>query len=994
MKKLIYILCLLTCLTSCVDNLTPQEEVAGGIEVGEKVSFTTSVPKLGLSTRALNTELLSGYQTIARDYELTIKMLDASTPVVGSSMYVPVTTNAAGTPTVYDIDGTLEAKANTKPLLWESNAVKYAFEATAGSDQVASDQSTTEKWLRQDRLHGYAFSPFEPENGDAPDVIAAPNYHTSKEWYQLNKAWHDAAGEMKTPEDYKKIPLFMQHERSWVTIILKAGKGVKRETVDAKYNEQDNTYNPNVQASIFSYKSGDAPVSVSQPLVGQASVEYQEDVNGNAEERMNLRFDAIVEPHDYYTNAVEDKIAQINLSGLHFSFFANNDSRFQNPTAENAAALESAYNLTAGKHLTIEATLETSRIVFITAWIEDWTEVVTSTICDDYGRNGDPTVIKSRQDLIDFLGDSDLNSSGNMAIIGATELDLDEDDDPWTNYDDFELKATLNLASATITSSGRLFKTITSTGNLIQGTVLMNNTSPIPSAIAETNEGTIDNISLVSGSSAVPATRAGFVEMNHGYITNSSSSMPVFADDESSDTFIGGIAAQSLPPADNSTIPTIDRCVMYASVNGGNNVKGGGIVGKAQGRLTNNTFAYGITLLQNVEDFKNIIHTANASNMNVSGNAWPTLAENPGAGTNVSDAKYHGVLSSQEELTALLNPSHNRIDYKYRISDSFTVMAESWDYGVVSEEISTQGDFSGGNIYCELDGGGNTITMDAATGSSAHMLFSNITGYVHDLTIELAKPLIAVPGTNSEGINDATDAIAPLAYSVRQPKTLGTEDINGNYGVIRNVKVKMLEDTYVQAATASGLVCWAHRGGVVDNCQVKGSILSWTPDGGGSNDGKRYVGGVVACASQASITNCTYYQITNSKTFDIATGSGKMNTFYGGILGGTVDNVIDGDHDYPHVSIVDCASWYQHTFPNTEEGNNDKLHHGAILGYSYYDKDNITTIGTMTDGDNVCQGNWWQADMDGVARGGVMNGFTIETTIGKRNAVTPAIDNF
>ena len=280
------------------------------------------------------------------------------------------------------------------------------------------------------------------------------------------------------------------------------------------------------------------------------------------------------------------------------------------------------------------------------------------------------------------------------------------------------------------------------------------------------------------------------------------------------------------------------------------------------------------------------------------------------------------------------------------------------------------------------------------------MLFSNITGYVHDMTLELKKPLIAEPATNTEegtsyGKYNSTESVAALAYSVRKPESLGSEGVNGNYGVVRNVKVKMASDVYVQGAVAAGLVCWVHHDGLIDNCQVKGSILSWTPNNLGSEpaEARRYVGGVVACAAKGSITNCTYDYYSGKTTLDIAPLSGKLQTFYGGILGGTAVKEIRGVRENPQVSIVDCASWYQATFNVSSDALlAEKRRHGAILGYSYYTDNNTNFVGTITDTSTAgfCQGNWWQADMDGVALNGVLNGYTIETTIGKRNAVTPA----
>ena len=87
----------------------------------------------------------------------------------------------------------------------------------------------------------------------------------------------------------------------------------------------------------------------------------------------STRYDAIVEPYDYSVKPEDDRIAKVSLSGQNYSFYAGND------VASNAAS----YNLEAGKHLTITVTLSRdSRKVMMSAYIEDWTEDVTTTICD------------------------------------------------------------------------------------------------------------------------------------------------------------------------------------------------------------------------------------------------------------------------------------------------------------------------------------------------------------------------------------------------------------------------------------------------------------------------------------------------------------------------------------------------------------------------------------------------------------------------------------
>lgn len=1041
MKRIYYILFTLLGLVSCTDNTSFLDDSNIEFESGEKVVFTTNVPNVAsVTTRAYTPDdkLLKAYSTINEDYKLSIKMVEeGSTPTpLGTCTYKPVVDG-----TDYDADGRLYAvpAEGESEFLWHSNVKKYGFEATAGTETLEVDQSTQEKWLAQDRLHGYAFAPLlDSENSNAPvDNINAMNFHTNKEWGALNKAWRDAdndKNEMHSAKDYKQIPLFLQHQRSWITLILKAGNGVSREALKFENAQK------NIQVSFFNYANGEGePTVLDKPLLKKTTVDYTvKDKNGEAQNGVETTaFNVIVDPHNYTgDNAGKDKIAAISVAGLKFSFFAANDEKYttNSDASEEQKLAMAAYNLEPGKHLTITATLSTDRIVFITAWIEDWTEVATSTICDDYGQNGDPILINSRQDLIDFLNSESDNKSGNVAIVVANSLDLDKNitntyyveddeipagkkvgdikntttsDDPWSNYANKTLKATLNMAGAKFTTSSQILGSIESSGSIINGTIVMNNASSVESAIAETNSGTVERINVIPYGGA-KASKAGLVVTNHGTIYQCSSTLPVYG---TTTGYLGGIAAESTS-SDGTTMPVIDACTVNAPVKGTSDVTAaGGIVGYADGRVTNNVNEYGITLLQDPYKFKNIIGAQTTSTLRASHNSWPTLAENSfgtgdGANANANTiARYHNVLDCQEELKALLSNQYNVSDRKYRIAADFTVNSEFWKRDEVSfigqqhDDISTHDDLCNGNLYCELDGNNKTITLDgsatvqvptAESGGKATayesketsaMLFSNITGKVHDLTIYLAKPLIAKPSANGDGVLTSTDAIAPLAYSVR-----------GADAIVSNIKIKMDDDAYVQAAMPAGLVCWANQGATIDNCQVKGKILSWLPDvyhGTGAtddiqSDARRYAGGIVAAAAKATIKNCIFHSATNTLKEAKTKASGAQE-YYGGILGGTVVKDISGSYEDPAVSIVDCISWFA---PDkvTEPTK------GAIVGRAQYNSksDGHNHTGTVTSGDGICQGNWWNTTYNGVANR--LDGETTESVIGKCNAATPTID--
>lgn len=1027
MKRLYYILFTLLGLVSCTDNASFLDDSNIEFESGEKVVFTTNVPNLtNVATRAYtpNNELLKGYSTICDAYTLSVKMYqEGNDTELGTCTYKPVVNEETKN---YDADGLLKAEPadGEKEFFWESNVKKYAFEATAGTEVLDVDQSTREKWFAQDRLHGYAFAPLLDEEQKGVDNLNEKNFHTNKEWGAMNKAWReaDANNEMHSASDFKQIPLFLQHQRSWITIVLKAGNGVSRDALKFENAQK------NVGVSFFNYVDGQEPTVMDKPFLTKATVNYDKDKNGDVQEGAETTaFNVIVEPHNYSgDNAAKDKIAAISISGLKFSFYASNDEKYTTNTeaSEEQKLAMAAYNLTPGKHLTITATLTTDRIVFITAWIEDWTEIATTTICDDYGQNGDPILINSRADLINFLDSETDNKSGNVAIVVAPVIDLDKNitttyyvegdeipegkkvgdiktettsDDPWSTYADKTLKATLNMAGAKFTTSSQMLNTIESSGSIINGTVVVNGN--VPTAIASTNKGTLERINVIP-TGASNASKAGLVVENNGTIYQCTSTLPVYGTEENA--YLGGIAAES--KSLGTTMAVIDACTVNASVKGTDKIKAaGGIVGLADGRVTNNVNEYGITLLQGTQ-YKNIIGAKAEQTLRASNNSWPTTAVNTfdgdGANANANtSAKYNNVLDCQDELKALLNLTNNVKDKKYRIAASFTVNSQDWKrtdntlVGQQHDDIATHDEFSNGNLYCELDGNNKTITLDGTapvliptaedkgkataneSKTTSAMLFSNITGKVYDLTLYLATPLIATPSVNEASVLTSVDAIAPLAYAVR-----------GEDAKISNIKVKMAADAYVQAALPAGVVCWASHGATIENCQVKGKVQSWLPNVGGSqdpnlvgSDARRYAGGIVALASKATIRGCIFHSDKN--TLMEAKHSGA-DVFYGGILGGTGVKDISGTKEAPAVSIIDCISWLA---PSSTE-----ITKGAIVGRAQYTDNNHNYTGTVTSGDNRCQGNWWNTTYKGVANR--LDGETEESVIGKCSGASPTID--
>lgn len=1016
-------------LAACSDTIPSVEEERGGFEAGEAVLFTTRVPARVGSTKGLTVDgaLLDSYQTIQRDYTLSVRMYEKDVEgVLAQCTYKPrPATEPTETNNGFDENGRLAPAptAAENPLCWPSNVREYGFEAVAGTETLEADQSTQEKWLAQDRLHGYAFMPLlddaKAEGEQGVDKIGELNYHTNRVWGSYNKTWQEASGEMMQPDDYKCIPLFLQHQRAWITIILRAGEGVKREALDFA------TAAENIQMTINSYAVGSSTAfPIDKSWASEEFIDYQKDKNGEAESHVSTtRYDAIVEPHNYATNKEEEVIARVNLSKQNFSFYANSDARYKNGTEADKEQADKDYDLQAGKHLTLDVTLSRdSRKILVTAWVEDWTELATSTICDDYGQNGDPVVIKSRDELIAFLTNPKTNRQGSTGIIQPTELVLDLPDDPWTGV--YDLHATLNLAGSTLVTEHRMFSLMSSSGNLVNGTVRVADGATVDCAIAARNEGTIERVNVLTGegAAAATATLAGLVGVNHGTIYRCSSTLPVYgatptkvadANGTTYDGFVGGIAAVSVSK-DGTSMAVIDGCTVNAPVDGAASdgvsvaVRGGGIAGYATGNVSNNTFEYGISVKQDAARFKNIFGEAGAANLRANGNGWPTGALNlvnetsPDSNPNrYSGSVYDAVIASQKELAILMSSAYNVSGKNYRISADFTVESSNdenndWPYGTVAADELEHTN----NVRFNLDGNDKVVTLTGTktvkttdgvrpgegtetTYVTAPMLFNYVLGEIKNLTLYLDKSIVAAPSYSVEmSTYSATDAIAPLAYAVY-----------GSNGKLTNVKVKAhkdsegVNDVFVQAATPAGLVVWAYGGATITNCKVQVPVRMWLPANMGVQS-KHYAGGMVACAGQARLDKCVYLVQTGDAVCGAETSSKAIqsaNYYYGGLVGGTSTK---GEEE-PCLQITDCTSWFIAT--KASEENPDKSSKGAIIGYTCYAKnDTESKITNGMDLVNKSEGNWWPLSAVGACEWAA--DLNEEQVIGKRNGVAPSYE--
>ena len=1008
MKKILtyitFALCIIATLSGCSEKLSEWWNNDAPDMTGEEIVFTSQLPAVvKTTTRAtsVDNELLHGYKPVSEKYEFSISMYkqdgENSTVFGNAATYSPIDNNTNGDLT------------SSAPLHWQDNVNKYGFEATAGTQSLEAEQDTKEKWLKQDLLKGFGYEPLIETTGEGEnqtvtkDKIDALNYRTNKEWYEANKTWKDQNG-ISSSDEYKKIPLFLQHQRALITVILKAGEGVDRNDVLAS------TASQKIATKIYSYDNNQTEESQKKleitPLQGTATVDYDKIGNLPAETNVEVaRYDAIVMPHNYFTNAEDEKICAINVANQNFSFYASNDSRYgkkEELSESEKKEFEDAYNLQAGDNLVITATLSRdSRKILITAYVQPWTDVITSYVCDDFGSTGDPIIIDNREQLEAFLKNKEKNASGYVAVLN-TNLTLDD----WTLSED--LNAILNLGNHTITTDNTLFNNITASGSLINGNIKVKNNSTydVKTVICNTNEGLIDHINITNDDDDNPAvvSRAAVAITNNGYISSCSSAVKVMgkATAEGKEIFIGGIAAESKAKS-AGMLSVINNCTVTGKVDAedGTTVKCGGIVGNANGYVMNNTYEYGVTLNQETDSqarFKNIVHTkANDDNIQLiaTGNQWPTQTTNTPVGgvainnTRPTHEQFYKVIDCQDELGKLVNPESNYNDakYSYRIADNFTVWSDTWELGKKSDETNNT---NAKNVLFTLDGNNKAITLDGTkkiyykdkqndaedeskANTTAPMLFANITGTVKNLTLLCKQSLYGIPeyADGDDGNNMSSDICAPLAYAV-----VG--------GTISNIKVHAVPYTdsegktvypKVVAALPSGLVTWAYKGATIENCASDIDVEMRLASNYNAQDNTLFASGLVAQAADATITQCKY---APRDDFKFSSTYKTPNIYFGGIVGGTVKKQIDNTYHKPKLTISDCASWYSH--------EDDTYTIGSIIGRAYYipDKGNENVDGVNK---TACQGNWWPSGITGVGTASALGGD--EKIIGKKSSVNP-----
>lgn len=977
-------------LASCSDEW--QKAIDDGTipdMTGEQVAFTTNVSSSGSDSRGYSPleNGTAGYIAINKAYKLKITMhkQGKDTPL-GTCTYEPQS--------LADGHGVLRAvPANDETALyWQDSQQAYGFSVTAGSDNIATDQSDEEKWLAQDRLKGFSYAPVK-DDSEPPveDNINAINYRTSKQWYQANKAWMTTNG-IVPKVDFKNIPLFLQHERAWITVILRAGVGVDRDAVDF------GTAGEKIKAEIYNYESDGTAIT---PWLTEQEVAYSAEDGLPEETRKGVAYHAIVNPYDYLAKAEESIISKINLSGQNFSFYASNDTRYANyKTGTEPAKTEmEAYNLSAGKHLVIDVTLSReSRKVLITAYVEDWTELVTQSICDDFGMNGDPITIQNRQQLIDFLKDESQNKPGNVAIVSAAAIDLDADGDPWSNYQ-YNLNCTLNIGGCTLSTSSQFLKDISASGQILNGTIAVKKGSDVETVVCNDNYGSISYLDVTADATST-ASKAGIAVVNYGNISRCSSAITV--EGASGTDFVGGIAAKSIYQNGEIAVePIIDRCIVTGRVgvaSDATNTYGGGIAGLAAGRVTNCTYEYGISLLQERRKdaasenlLRNIVNQIqDGKELKANGNEWSTRGDYTVGTTVIKNNRdeallYDQIIYCQAELNELVKPNseYNASGKRYRIAQSFTVTSDgkvdaAWPLGYYKDVTNNT---VHGNVLFFLEGNGMTITL---TGSkkipntsfpSAPMLFNNIVGTVQNLNVYCEKSLYGIPQFADEAKtkNNFTDGCAPFAYAIYKD------------GKAENITVYGANGTVVQAASAGGIVVSLHDGAQMINCNSFMDVKMYIPatkENNVQSAAKFYSGGIAAMLEDGTttLTQCRY---NGTVSKEIGTASEASAFFFlGGIVGG-LRYSNGSDAPKPHATITDCSSWWN-PYPAGNQASTGGLQQGSLIGRARYS----VQQGSTTNDENGmydCEGNWWI----GTVGAGSWKTASEALAIGKKNSVTP-----
>lgn len=317
--QIVGLLCIALTIAGCSKDIAPSFSDNGDMKAGDPVMFTTHMSGKATTRTYEDWVVAAGYTFTYFMYKSGVEAPISS----GSTVYWPdISTNAYG------------FKAMTGTL--KEGVTDGAFA------ELAANQSTEANLINEDQLLGFG-AVYEDNN------IASLNYHKGTEWKSKNAEDGVAAA------DQKKIRLYMQHQRAKITIILKAGVGVLRSTLENASN---------INMTIYSYKGATPTRTDISPYASSEYVNYlASDYGGAADNVLTTKYQAIVEPFNYTSN--DKEIAQITVGGRTFTYKPSNDT-----------SGTGAYNLEAGQHLTITITLSPGAAM--SASVTDWTESSTN----------------------------------------------------------------------------------------------------------------------------------------------------------------------------------------------------------------------------------------------------------------------------------------------------------------------------------------------------------------------------------------------------------------------------------------------------------------------------------------------------------------------------------------------------------------------------------------------------------------------------------------
>lgn len=854
MKKPSHIIGVALTMTFVITACNDDDITSNTVNTENLIGFCSMVGQQPNTTRA-DVGLASGYVALPKGYQLSVQMKTKASDETVSNEGAPASylVNTAGE----SVPSIINVTDGTNGLYWPSSTVNIGFEASGGVTDLnanyddvnkiyTSDQTNAGNLISVDKISGYSGT-------DAShDAI---QYLTAKQWKTINSS--------------TTIPLYLKHDKAEITVKLVAGVGVSQ--TDLAYVAN----NTSLTDTIYSY---DGTKEVRTLPFAEAAK-----VNG-ATENNTTQYTAIVEPYDYYTNDSKP-ITRICLNNQRYTFCSKNDADHSSTDETTIAKLKGIYNLEAGEHLTLTIKIgRDGREVLVSAVREDWKLVENKDIgTDDFGYAVQPYVISSADNLLSFLQTDKYNTQGNIAILSQ---DITLTAEQASTISGLTLNATLNLDGKTIYTPVTFLKDVSASGNLKYGVICITASDQSCAAVLS-NHGTVEDITS-SASAGMTLTDAGVVKTNDSKILNCINKATV----TSTNSDIGGITATS------STNGMISGCVNNARVSTTNTATHlGGIVGSVDGGIvTNNTFAYGLTMSQTIGN--SIIGYGTPAT--VSGNSWPTTVLDAAAGTNNYTNPYDGIIDSEDELNLAIDGGNTTPTNRYRIATDIS-LSSNWNSN--DDKV----------FKAILEGNNKTITTNGTR------IFKEIDGTFKNATIYLSSNLMSTDKT--EGHTSASDNMSAVCLILKS-------------GTMEGLTVKSASGVTIKAGNPSGVVGRAENA-TIKNCINKVSLIIYSATS--TPETTTYAGGIVAEATNTVISGCGFNGLSV-----VRDENHKGKVYIGGIAGTL--NKENKDVSLA-CTVTDCTDFYD--FSDKTLSDKATTLSGGIAGL----------VGDK--GAKNCVGNWW-----------------------------------